>query len=156
MQQELTVKHDNVPGMSETALALVRRFEKEALALPQIGIPTDHLIHAGMYARTIFMPKDSLVTGTLIKISTIVIMTGHTIWYVGEDAPIRRIGYDIVPASPGRKQVVVAIEDSHITMLSRYDGDTLEGAERNFTDEYDLLGSHSDKQFNRVLITGEK
>ncbi len=150
------VDKNHVPAMSDEALELVRRFEKMALALPQIGIPTDHLIHAGMYARTIFMPKDSLVTGTLIKIATIVIMEGDTVWYVGEDLPVRHTGYKIVPASPGRKQVVVALADSNITMLSVYDGDTLEGAERNFTDEYDLLGSHNSTQHNRVLITGEK
>lgn len=152
----LIEQRNHVPAMNESALELVRRFEKMALALPQIGIPTEHLIHAGMYARTIFMPKDSLVTGTLIKIATIVIMAGDTLWYVGEDAPVRHTGYKVVPASPGRKQVVIALADSNITMLSVYDGDTLEGAERNFTDEYDLLGSHNDMQENRVLITGEK
>ena len=152
----LIEQHNYVPAMSESAVELVRRFEKLALAMPQIGIPTDHLIHAGMYARTIFMPKDSLVTGTLIKIATIVIMTGNTVWYVGTDEPVYRVGYHVVPASPGRKQVVIALEDSYITMMSTYEGDTLEGAERNFTDEYDLLGSHNDAQCNRVLITGEK
>jgi hypothetical protein len=153
---KLALVTDNVPGMSKEAIAKVRAFEKFALAVPQIGIPTEHLIHGGMYARTIYMPKDSLVTGTLIKISTVVLMHGHTCWYVGEDQPVFRKGYHVVPASPGRRQVVVAIDESYITMISAYDGDTLEGAERNFTDEYDLLGSHSDFQCNRLVITGEK
>ena len=41
----------------------VRALEAQVQALPQVQIPTDHVIHAGLYARTIRIPVDVILTG---------------------------------------------------------------------------------------------
>ena len=42
-----------IPAMSATAIRAVRALEERLLALPQVPIETRHVLHAGMYARTI-------------------------------------------------------------------------------------------------------
>ncbi len=124
--------------MAPEAIDRVRRLEAVTGTLPQVAIHTDHQFHAGSYARTVFVPAGTLITGALIKIDTLLIVQGHASVYVG-DGTLEVEGYTIIPASAGRKQAFVAHSDMVLTMIFATEATTIEQAESEFTDEPDLL-----------------
>lgn len=138
----LTVKP--VPSMTPAQIGKVARWEQALAMLPQIPFRVEHFIHGGMYCRTLWMPYDTILTGALVKIPTILIITGNVIVYVGDD---RRnlIGYHPLPAEPFRKQVFVAVEDTTITMLFPTKAKTVKDAEEQFTDEYTRLTTRTNE-----------
>lgn len=130
-----------VPAMSPAAIDKVRRLEAELLKLPQLELRTTHALHGGMYARTLLMPAGTIVTGVLIKVPTIMIVSGAVLVYIGTDEPLELVGYNVIPASAGRRQVVVAICDTEITAVFPTDATTIDEAERAFSDEFELLAA---------------
>jgi hypothetical protein len=143
----------NVPAMTSEAIAKTRALEAEAMRMPQVEIHTQHLIHAGMYQRTIMIPAGVMLTGALVKIATSLVVSGDCMMFVG-DQTLRLTGYHVVPASPGRKQAFVAVADTWLTMSFASQAQTVEQAEQEFTDELDLLVSRR-SDLNQVTITGE-
>ncbi|MDB5487091.1 MAG: phage protein [Reyranella sp.] len=127
-----------IAAMSPAAIDRVRQLETLAMALPQIAIGTDHVFHAGVYARTIKVPAGVMITGVLIKIPTLLIVHGDAIVHV-EDGPLELHGYNVVPACAGRKQAFVALTDTHLTMIFATEVVDIDAAERQFTDELDKL-----------------
>ncbi|MDR1684877.1 MAG: hypothetical protein LBR82_00270 [Desulfovibrio sp.] len=127
-----------LPFLGDDAVDAVRRLENASLERPQVDIPTDHVFHAGMYARTIMIPKGTVLTGALIKIPTILIISGDTLIY-GEYGIFRYTGYCVAVGEAGRKQAFHALADTYLTMLFPTDVKTVDEAERQFTDEYEKL-----------------
>lgn len=143
-----------IPTMGRTAIAEVRRLEAAVLLEPQTPIVTEHVLHAGLYARTIAVPAGVVITGALVKIATLLIVQGDVDVYLGDE--VRSLsGYNVVPASAGRKQAFAAIGNVDMTMIFPTDAETVDEAERQFTDELELLASRRDGD-NVTLITGEK
>lgn len=123
-----------LPAMRSEAVEAVRRFEAISRQRPQIDIPTQHLLHAGMYARTIRIPAGLVMTGALIKRATVLIVSGDCSVYTGEQ--VRRLtGYCVLPGCAGRKQVFRTYAETHMTMLFPTNATTAEEAEEEFTDE---------------------
>jgi hypothetical protein len=140
--------------MDNASIDAVRRFESLALQQEQAEITTQHLIHAGMYARTILVKKDTIITGALIKIATILIINGNVVVTIGNEA-IELIGYHVLPASAYRKQAFLTKEDTYMTMVFATSANSVEEAESKFTDEVDLLISRKSDSSNKIVITGE-
>lgn len=128
----------SLPNMSAASVAMVRRFEAEALKLPQVAIATEHTLHAGMYARTIMIPAGVVLTGAEIKIPTLLVINGDVLIY-GDDGPVHFSGHHVLLGQAGRKQAFFALHDTHLTMLFPSTADTVDEAEREFTDEYEML-----------------
>lgn len=127
-----------IPAMSDTAIDKVRQVETMAAQLPQIELEMQHVLHAGMYARTVRIPPGVMITGVLIKIPTLLIAQGDMVVYVGEE--MRELsGYSILPASAMRKQAFVAQSEVFLTMVFPTDAKNVRDAEDEFTDEADLL-----------------
>lgn len=143
-----------LPAMSRDDLDKVRALERVALEQPQVRIRTQHMFHAGMYARTITIPAGILLTGALIKRSTLLIAHGNAAVYIG-DRVIAIDGYRVMPGAPGRKQVFLAIKDTDLTMIFPTDAKTVEEAEAEFTDETGMLFSRRDPELDTVIFTGE-
>ena len=145
------------PALPPTAPGMIERLkdvQTEFLKHDQAQIFTQHLLHGGMYARTITMPPNLALVGAHIKRPTVVITVGSGKVLVGKDwATIG--GYQVLPASSERKQIFVSLEGPLIiTMLFPTQAKTVAEAEAEFTDEYDLLLSrHQD--LNSIVITGE-
>ena len=133
-----------LPVMGQKEVDAVRRLETAAMDMPQVDIPTDHVFHAGLYARTIKIPAGVMLTGAQIKIPTVLIISGDTLVY-GEDGPVRYTGYHVCTGQGGRKQAFLAIEDTFLTMLFATNATTTDAAERQFTDEYELLFSRKEE-----------
>lgn len=149
----LAVVKNTVPAMNDASIQRVKEIENVLMAFPQIELDTDHVIHGSMYARTITMPKGTVLSGALIKVPTMLIINGHCRVFVGNDT-INVEGYNVLAASANRKQAFLALEDTSLTMIFNTDADTVKAAEIEFTDEHELLMSHGNH--NSVLITGEK
>lgn len=137
-------------------IAKVVAFEEERKLLPQVPFTMKHTLHAGMYARTMKMPADTVLTGALIKIATFLIVSGNASIYAGESQPpIHVTDYEVIPASANRKQAIRAHTDTHLTMLFPTTATTVEEAEAQFTDEVDALGSRQAGADNVIVQTGE-
>lgn len=149
----VAVLSPSLPAMSAADVEKVGRLEAHLRDMEQVPITTTHHFHAGMYARTIRIPKGVVITGALIRIPTLLIVSGHaTVFIGGETIELR--GYHVLPASAGRKQVFLAHADTDLTMLFPCRAETVEEAEAEFTDETELLMSRQ-QSGNLTITTGE-
>lgn len=149
----LAVISERLPAMSDTAVAAVRELEAQLKAMEQVPIRTHHQIHGGAYTRTICIPKGVAMTGALLKIATTLIVSGDLTIYTGVES-VRVTGFTVLPGSAGRKQAVYAHEDTWASMSFPTQAMSVEEAEKEFTDEWELLGSRSSTS-DQVIITGE-
>lgn len=143
----------HLPAMSADAVERVRRLENHMRHLPQVNIHTDHLFHAGVYARTIRIPAGVALTGALISCATVLIFSGHATVFIGGET-VQLQGYHVIPASAGRKQAFVAHEATDLTMLFASAARSVAQAEAEFTDEAHLLLSRQ-RDAETITITGE-
>ena len=143
-----------VPAMGEHALALVRELQSQLEKLPQVPVRMHHVLHGGMYARTCYIPAGHIAACCLVKQPTIVVAAGSASLYVGTDEPLLLEGYNVVPASAGRKQAFLSLTDFALTMIYVTSARTVEEAENEFTDEAHMLASRRDG-LNTTIITGE-
>ena len=145
---------ETIPSMSSEQIDLAIKAQEFMLEREQIDIRTYHTLHGGVYTRTILLQKDEALTGATIKVPTTLIVSGSIAIYIGSDVAYLS-GYNVIPASAFRKQVMVAIEDTYITMVMETKSTTVTEAEDEFTDESHLLMSRKEDAKNHIVITGE-
>jgi hypothetical protein len=142
-----------LPTPAEAILRGIYVVQNAILQVPQVDVITEHIIHGGMYVRTIRLDAGIVLVGALIKVPTMLIVSGRTQVFTGEGW-IELEGYHVIPARAGRKQIFVTREPTIITMSFRTDAKTVEQAEQEFTDEHDALMSRTSDR-DTVTITGE-
>jgi glyoxylate carboligase len=150
----LAIQGNALPASTNETLAKVYEAEDYILTLPQIEIHTEHILHGGMYARTIRLAAGVVITGALFKVSTILVVNGLCAMFAG-DHWAQLDGFQVMAASKGRKQVFVTKEPTEITMIFRTDAKTVEDAENEFTDEADRLMSRTQDGDDVIIVTGE-
>jgi hypothetical protein len=146
-----------IPPMGEHALALVRELQAQLETLPQVAVRMHHVLHGGMYARTCYIPAGHIAACCLVRVPTVVVLAGSADVYVGTDEPLRLEGYNVLPASAGRKQAFLALTDFALTMVYVSGARTVEEAENEMTAEAHMLASRRDPcpWLNTTIITGE-
>ena len=127
-----------LPSMTEEEISKVRGLEAQALREPQAPTFTGHLLHAGVYARSMLIPPGTLITGALIKRATSLVIAGDVLVYTGAGTS-RLTGYNVIPASQDRKQAFWALSPVGMTMFFATGAASVAEAEAEFTDETDLL-----------------
>ena len=142
-----------IPTMTLEQIEDANTAEKYIKTLDRVMCVTQHTIHSGIYSRTLFMPKGSVVAGVIIKVATTLILSGKMAVYIGDEV-IHIDGYNVIPTMGNRKQVVYAIEDSYATLLFKTNSKTVDEAEQEMTDEYERLMSRCVDSKNLVTITG--
>lgn len=147
-------RRKEIPPMSAAGVDQVRKLDMILRPLPQVDIETDHVIHAGVYARTIEIKAGTVLTGALIKIATTLIVSGDCVVYVDGEA-IELRGYHVLAAAAGRKQAFVARGDTWLTMLFATKAKSVLQAEQEFTDESAQLFSRRPECRNSITITEE-
>lgn len=151
---DVAARGNLIRPMSDAAIGKVRELEAFTRQLPQQPIATSHLFHAGIYARSITIPAGVVLTGALIRIATLLIISGDVIMYV--DGAARELrGYHVIAAAAHRKQVFVALSDTQMTMLFPTRAKIVAEAEEEFTGEADLLLSRGAFGSNTITVTGE-
>lgn len=143
---------DAILATSAEALAQVNRAEAKMRAMPQIHIRTEHILHAGMYSRTVRIKAGVAFTSVLIKVPTMLIVRGKCRIMAGE-MWLDLDGYNVIPACAGRKMLYVTLEDTDFTMIFPSKAKTIEEAEREFTDDAGTLLSRECSD-DVVTITG--
>lgn len=137
-----------LPPSPPAAIAKVRELEAVVSQAPQVGIKTFHVLHAGVYSRTICIPKGVVLTSALIKIPTTLTVCGKASVFIGDEEVLIE-GYQVLAASAGRKQAYIAHEDTYVTMAFCTDARTVEACEEQFTDEAAMLMSRfGDNEIN--------
>jgi hypothetical protein len=124
------------------------------LQCPQVEIATEHLLHGGMYTRTIRLKPGTVLMGSLIELPTVFIVNGQVSLLVGDER-VDLEGYNVIPGCAGRKQLVVAGGNVEITMIFPTFARTIEDAEDEIFAEAEFLMSRLDPSMNTVTITGE-
>lgn len=142
------------PAMSDEAIHNVRLLQIAEAALPQVPLETQHVLHAGLYARTLRLPDGVEMTAALIKRPTLVIVVGDALVWLGAETH-RLSGHNVLPASAGRQQVFFALTETFITMIFPTGAKTVAEAEAQFTEEAALLASRREDAHNTIIITGE-
>ena len=151
---ELTPLYTRLPPSTPEAIDKVRVLTEGLQQLPQVLFVTEHLLHAGLYTRTIRLPFDTVCAAVLIKLPTVLIIQGDCdVW--SNDELIRTHGYSVLPGSAGRKIAFVTRSDVAMSMVFPSAATTVDEAQREFTDEHDLLVPLERADAHEVLITGE-
>jgi hypothetical protein len=146
--------NNRIAVMSESAIEKVRLVQNAMLELPQVDLPVHHILHGGMYSRSLVIPAGVVIAGAFIKVPTTLVVSGNVTVYANDQA-YEIDGYQVLVASAGRKQLFVAHTDTNMTMTFATDAKTVEDAEDEFTSEPDLLASRRHENLNTTIITGE-
>lgn len=127
-----------LPPCDGSALEALQRIEDEMAKQPQVTLSVEHHLHAGVYSRTVFIPKGVMACGVIINRPTQLIMSGHARVTSG-DRVYELEGFHVLDGEANRKQIAYAIEDTYFTMLFATNAKTVEEAETEFTDEAERL-----------------
>lgn len=146
--------HTHLAQSTPASIDKVRRLADELLKVPQTPFVTEHMLHGGLYTRTVRLPTDTVCAAVLIQVPTVLILMGEVeVWSNGD--LIRTSGYSVLPGSAGRKIAFVTHSDVSMSMIFPTDAKTVEEAQRQFTIEHELLPPLSKADAHIVLITGE-
>ena len=118
--------------------AMVSEIEQALLDAPQRDLGTTHLVHGGMYARTIFIPADTFLTGALTEADNVCIVVGD-ITVTTDTGPRRLTGFNVLPARKGAKRMGRTHADTWWTAIFRTDQTDIAAIERELTTEADML-----------------
>jgi hypothetical protein len=125
----------------------VRKLEALNLTLPQVDLGTTHVIHAGMCARTIFIPKDTVLTGALTNLDNLCVLVGD-ITVTTDEGPKRLTGFHVLPANAGAKRAGIAHADTWWTTIWPTSLTNVDEIENEMTDESDQLQTRGALSFD--------
>ncbi len=138
-------KADAIPAVTGDAKIKFDKAIRYLETLPQADLKTEHHIHAGVYSRTVFIPKGVLLIGTEMQCATQLIQCGHGRFSDGTHA--RDVhGYEVLEGVPHRQCAFLAYEDSWATMLFATNAKTVEEAEKEFCKDPSTLLSNKEKK----------
>lgn len=105
---------------------------------------TEHFLHAGMYVRTLYAPKDVIFAGALVGPDTVMIVSGDLTVTRGDGTVKTLTGYNVLRCAGKRKSLFRTYSDVKMTVIFPTKAETLTDAEREFTDEWDKLKHHEE------------
>lgn len=86
------------------------------MGAPQVDLRTEHVIHGGMYARTILIPAGTTITGALTNLDNLCVVQGD-ILVTTDEGPVRLTGFHVLPAAKGAKRAGYAYADTWWTCI---------------------------------------
>lgn len=115
----------------------ILRAEAALLTLPQIELKPNHYFAKGLYARELFMPKGSAVTGKIhVKEHLVIILYGD-VTVASNDGVERYVGPCTFVGKPGSKRALFMHEDTLWTAIHATDETTVEACEATLaTNDY--------------------
>lgn len=119
----------------EQALSRAKVLELEAAMLREcepIEMPVKHYFSQGVYARELFIPKGTVLTGKIHKHAQLNIMSKGDLSVLTEDGIKRVKAPFAVVSPPGTKRVAYAHEDTVWTTIHGTDETDLEKIEAHF------------------------
>lgn len=152
----LSVTGSAIPSTTGEALTRVQAVEARMRGLyadhaASDDTVTEHLLHGGMYARTVRVKAGQGFASVTIKPPTVLIVNGHAHIYSGEGL-YEIHGYQVIPASAARKAIWLIERDTEITAIFPSNAKTVAEAEQEFTSEPEMLSPLCERDV--VTITG--
>jgi hypothetical protein len=139
---------------SSAMLNQIDRVNDLIRSCPQEEVVTEHLIHGGMYSRTIRRRPGVKAVGSLILRPTILIVNGPCSMLV-DGKRVDLDGYNVIPGMAGRKSLSVTRGEVEMTMIFPTSATTVEEAENEIFAEADQLMSRKDGSRDTIVITGQ-
>jgi hypothetical protein len=108
----------NLLVSAATNIDAVRKLEHviQRSGAPEVQLNAQLLVHAGMAARTIFIPAGTLLTGVLTNCDNLCIVMGD-ITVTTREGPRRLTGFTVLPAFVGFKRAGYAHADTWWTTI---------------------------------------
>jgi len=129
----IVTKDDNGVSIREK----VNKLESIMRDRPQIDLPVTHHFSKGVYARELFIPKDTVLTGKIHKHTNLNIISQGDMSVLTEDG-IKRVKAPFTIVSPaGTKRIAYAHEDTIWTTIHGTEEIDLEKIEHEFVVETD-------------------
>lgn len=137
-------RQDAIPACSEESKAIFSRAIERFKELPQTDVKTEHHLHAGVYSRTIHIPKGTLIIGLELQCATQLVQYGHGFFTDGNGTKELH-GYVVMEGLPHRQCAFLATEDTHATMFFATKAKTVEEAEKEFCSDPKQLLTHREE-----------
>jgi quercetin dioxygenase-like cupin family protein len=80
--------------------------------LPPVELPLKHHFADGVYAREMFMPAGTVLTGAVHKTTHMCILSKGHVRVATDDGPVELVAPATLIAYPGAKRAIYALEDS--------------------------------------------
>jgi hypothetical protein len=138
---------DAIEATGAPSRAQILNIEKFILECPQVETPTTHYFSPGIYAREMFIPAGTVLTGAVHK-------TEHLVQFVGDitvltDGGMQRLtGRHTFLSKPGVKRVGYAHADTWCTGFFATEKTDVEELENDLVEDAHLLQ-------NRVYVLGQ-
>lgn len=113
----------------------VRRLEEEILKRPQVETPTRHYFAPGLYAREMFIPAGTVLTGATHKVEHLVLFVGDITVWTEEGGRKRLTGHHTLTSPAGIKRAGFAHADTWCTGFFPTDKTDVEELERELIEE---------------------
>lgn len=141
---------------AEDMIDYVNRLEAEINLLSQVECPVWHHFAPGLYARRMFIPKGTVLTGAVHKTEHLCVVSG--VINVTTDDGVKMIAHqqEIIVSKPGTKRAGFALEDTYWTTIHA----TLETDLDKLVEELveattqQLLGGAENEQLNHHRLKG--
>jgi hypothetical protein len=118
--------------------AQIERLEALGEQLPQVTIPTEHVISGGMYARTIDIPADTYLTGAAHKTDHLCVCMGD-IEVMTDEGPRRLTGLHVLATKAGMKRAGYTHGPTRWTTICRTALTDIEAIEDELVEEPEKL-----------------
>ena len=128
------------PGHAVAPIEAVRALESMLLAMPQIELPTQHIVFGKVSARAIFIPAGTALTGALTNCDNVCIVVGD-IAVTTDAGPRCLTGFNMLPAQRGAKRAGLAHADTWWVTVHHTELTNVRDVEDEMTDESETLGS---------------
>lgn len=121
-------------GEALSTVADVERLEQLVLSVPQVDLRTEHSLSGGVYARTIYIPAGTVLTGATHKKDHINIVFGD-ITVTTDNGPVRLTGHNVLPTKAGSKRAGFAHADTVWTTICHTNLTDIEAIEDELVEE---------------------
>lgn len=115
----------------------VHALEAEMFKHEQLDLPVKHHFSQGIYARELFIPKGTLLTGKIHKYEQLNIMSKGDMSVLTDDGIVRVQAPFTIVSPPGTKRVAYAHEDTVWTTIHGTDETDLEKLEDHYIAQSD-------------------
>lgn len=151
----------SLPASSPKELETLAVVQDVLLRAEQTAIRTEHILHGGMYSRTVRIVPQSyavddqlIICGSRLNLPTMLIINGPIDTWTGGGWK-QLDGFNVLTGSAGRKQLFLTRgAPVEMTMIYPTKARTVEDAENEVFAEPDMLLSRQ-SQNDTTLITGE-
>jgi hypothetical protein len=151
---QLSLPFERLPAINPTGMAKIQDMTTIIRKAGSEKFKTKHLVHGGVYTRTVIVPTHTLFTGVLLKVPTTLIVVGKISIYVGEKTILLR-GYNVLPGSADRQCAFYTHSTVGMSMSLATTATSVEEIQKEFTDETHLLVPLENTDEHEIVVTGE-